>query len=306
MSQVCLHQLPSRCRWLLPRFRTASWLLLWVSCAALAAGAYADFLQSLANRESSGNDHSVNQYGYAGLYQMGESALIDAGYYRRDGTKANDWLGGWTGKDGVNSLNDFLDNPATQTQAITGYHDALWDQITARGLDNKVGQTYQGVTITQSGLIAAAHLIGAGGLRSCLNGGSCTDANNTTALSYMGKFGGFDVASITGSNPNPVPASPVNTGNTGGATASNTNAPFVAGTPTSTSDAFAAGAGVDMNDIRQLILGTLSLSLLLWTAWTTRALFSSWRFGKATIMDMQFNLVSSVTLMSVVLFIVLA
>lgn len=281
------------------------WLLLLATCAALAAGAYGDFLQSLAKRESSGDGHSVNQYGYAGLYQVGESALIDAGYYRRDGTEANDWRGGWTGKNGVNSLNDFLDNNAIQTQAITGYHDALWDQIKVRGLDNKVGQTYQGVPITPSGLIAAAHLIGAGGLRSCLNGGSCTDANTTTARSYMSQFGGFDVASITGSTPT-TGFGTGNTGNTGGATASNTSAPFVAGTPTSTSDAFAAGAGVDMSDIRQLILGTLSISFLLWTAWTTRALFSSWRFGNGTLMDMQVNLLSSVALMSVVFFIVLA
>lgn len=305
MSPKYQRQFTGRTRGRRPRLWRAGWLLLLLACAALAAGAYADFLQSLAKRESTGNSHIVNQYGYAGLYQMGESALIDAGYYRRDGTEINDWRGRWTGKNGVYSLNDFLNNPATQTQAITGYHDALWDQIKARGLDNKVGQTYKGVPITQSGLIAAAHLIGTGGLRSCLNGGTCTDANNTTALSYMGRFGGFDVASITGSNPSPIPPSPGNN-SSGGATATNTNAPFQTGIPTSTSAAFAAGAGVDMGAIRQLVLGTLSVSLLLWTAWTTRALFSTWRFGKTTLMDMQFNLVSSVTLMSVILFIVLA
>jgi integrating conjugative element protein (TIGR03758 family) len=305
MSPMYQRQFTGRTREPRPRFRMAGWLLLLLACATLAAGAYADFLNSLARRESTGNSHIVNQYGYAGLYQMGESALIDAGYYHRDGTEKNDWRGSWTGKDGMNSLNDFLNTPATQTQAITGYHDVLWDQIKARGLDNRVGQTYKGVPITQSGLIAAAHLIGTGGLRSCLNGGTCTDANNTTALSYMGQFGGFDVASITGSNPSPIPPSPGNN-SSGGATATNTNAPFQTGTPTSTSAAFAAGAGVDMGAIRQLVLGTLSVSLLLWTAWTTRALFSTWRFGKTTLMDMQFNLVSSVTLMSVILFIVLA
>lgn len=281
-------------------------MLLLMTCAALAAGTYADFLQSLARRESAGNSHAVNKYGYAGFYQMGEEALIDAGYYRRDGTKSNDWRGNWTGKNGVNSLNDYLNSPATQTQAITTYHDVLWDQIKARGLDNKVGQSYNGVPITQSGLIAAAHLIGTAGLRKCLNGGSCTDANNTTALSYMSKFGGFDVASITGSSPIGGHGSPINIGNSGGSIASNTNAPFPTGTAVSTSAAFAAGAGVDMSDIRQFVLGTLSISLLLWTAWTTRALFSTWRFGKATLMDMEFNMMSSVVLMSVVLFIVLA
>ena len=142
-----------------------------------------------------------------------------------------------------------LNSPATQTQAITTYHDVLWDQIKARGLDNKVGQSYNGVPITQSGLIAAAHLIGYSGLkRKCLNGGSCADANNTTALSYMSKFGGFDVASITGSSPIGGHGSPINIGNSGGSIASNTNAPFPTGTAVSTSAAFAAGAGVDMSE----------------------------------------------------------
>jgi integrating conjugative element protein (TIGR03758 family) len=308
MSLIYRSQFTVYSLWLRLRFGITGLLMLLVACAALAAGAYADFLTALARRESVGNSHAVNQYGYAGLYQMGEGALIDAGYYRRDGTTKNDWRGGWTGKGGINSLNDFLNSPATQTQAITGYHDVLWDQIKARGLDNKVGQTYNGVPITQSGLIAAAHLIGAAGLRSCLNGGSCTDANNTTALSYMSRFGGFDVASLTGSTPTGGggPVNPVNNGSPVGATASNTSAPFPTGSAVSTSAAFAAGAGVEMADIRQFILATLSVTLLLWAAWTTRALFSNWRFGKATLMDMEFNLVSSVTLMSVVLFIVLS
>ena len=286
------------------RLPSLGWLLLGLTCLAWAAGAYNDFLQSLAQRESSGNGHSVNQFGYAGLYQMGELALIDAGYYRRDGTEKNDWQGTWTGKNGVNSLQDFLANPATQTQAITTYHNVLWNQITARGLDNQLGQTFNGVPITQSGLIAAAHLIGAGGLRSCLNGGSCTDANNTTALSYMKQFGGFNVAAITGSNPVSTAGGPVTP--IGLNLTTNTNAPFVAGTATSTSDAFAAGAGVAMNEIKQVILSTLSIAFLLWACWTTRALFSTWRFGKSTVMDMQVNLLSCVTLMSVVFFIVLA
>lgn len=294
--------------WNLPSKHASTALLLLVfTCVALAAGSYADFLQSLASRESSGNSQVVNEFGYAGLYQMGEAALVDAGYYRRDDTSANDWRGSWTGKNGINSLNEFLNNTAVQNQAITGYHDALWDQITARGLDSKVGQTYKGVPITQSGLIAAAHLIGASGLRGCLNGGSCSDANNTTALSYMSQFGGFDASPITGSMPPTSIGSETNpTGSHAIPTESNTNAPLPTGTSVSTSEAFSAGSGVDMKDIRQLVLGTLSIALLLWTAWITRAQFSSWRYGKVSLMQMQANVLSSLTLLSVVLFITLA
>jgi len=42
------------------------------------------------------------------FYQMGEAALIDAGYYKADGTKTNDWTGQWTGKNGIYSKQDFF------------------------------------------------------------------------------------------------------------------------------------------------------------------------------------------------------
>ena len=111
MNPVCLNRLTVDKQWLRLNCRVTGWVLLLMTCAALAAGTYADFLQSLARRESAGNSHAVNKYGYAGLYQMGEEALIDAGYYRRDGTKSNDWRGNWTGKNGVNSLNDYPEQP---------------------------------------------------------------------------------------------------------------------------------------------------------------------------------------------------
>jgi len=44
---------------------------------------YGSFLEGLANRESSGDQHAINNLGYLGLYQMGEAALVDAGYVER-------------------------------------------------------------------------------------------------------------------------------------------------------------------------------------------------------------------------------
>ena len=41
------------------------------------------FLYDLGARESGGNYKAFNKYGYAGKYQMGEAALIDAGYYKK-------------------------------------------------------------------------------------------------------------------------------------------------------------------------------------------------------------------------------
>jgi hypothetical protein len=285
--------------------------LLLVSCTVLAAGSYADLLTALSKRESSGNATIVNEYGYAGLYQMGETALIDSGYYKRDGTKANDWQGTWTGKDGINSLNDFLNNPGEQTAAITTYQNVLWDQITAKEMDSLVGQTYQGVTITESGLIAAAHLIGASGLKNCLSGGSCTDANNTTALSYMSQFGGYDVSSVTGSastnSGSTVPTSgATNTAAQISAPTSNTNIAFPVVSSTSSSDAFSESSNVSLDDLHNLVLGVLTVTLLLLSTWVTRAQFSNWRNGKITLMQMQTGIISCIGLLSAVLLISLS
>lgn len=57
---------------------------------------YQDYLAALARRESGGQPdpyRAVNRAGYLGKYQMGELALIDAGFYKRDRTNSNDFRG---------------------------------------------------------------------------------------------------------------------------------------------------------------------------------------------------------------------
>ncbi|TIL61579.1 MAG: LysM domain-containing protein, partial [Mesorhizobium sp.] len=66
------------------------------------AGSYDNFLDALAFSESSNRYDYVNPQGYAGAYQVGESAMRMIGYYKLDGTAAVDWNNGWTGKDGIN------------------------------------------------------------------------------------------------------------------------------------------------------------------------------------------------------------
>ena len=76
------------------------------------------FLNDLGARESGGNYKAFNKFGYAGKYQMGEAALIDAGYYRKNSRYYNnDWSGIFTGKDNVNSIKDFLNNAVAQENA---------------------------------------------------------------------------------------------------------------------------------------------------------------------------------------------
>lgn len=71
-----------------------------------------ELLKDLGFSESSGRYDVVNSAGYLGKYQMGGSALTDAGYYKLNPNgKENDWLGTFTGKDNVNSKEDFLNSP---------------------------------------------------------------------------------------------------------------------------------------------------------------------------------------------------
>src|SRR6185503_6925283 len=109
------------------KMRTASYVLFAVlslsSSSVFAACTHADFLNSLAKRESSMDPTKINGFGYAGLFQMGEAALQDAGYYRGDPTRSNDWTGRWTGKGGINGLADFLHNPDAQVKAVVAYQN---------------------------------------------------------------------------------------------------------------------------------------------------------------------------------------
>jgi hypothetical protein len=162
-----------------------------------AAGTCADFLNSLARRESGLNPKVVNRYGYVGLFQMGEAALIDAGFYKADGTGRNDWRGSWTGASGVKSLDDFLNNPAAQVAAITAYHRRVEGYISSLGLARFEGSTVGGWPITHSGMVAAAHLVGAGNLAKFLTSGGSTvprDGTGTPITEYLSKFGGYTLS----------------------------------------------------------------------------------------------------------------
>src|SRR5262245_7017830 len=119
------------------------------------AGSYDDFLYALRVSESSNRYDYVNGQGYAGAYQAGESALRMIGYYKDDGTAAVDWNNGWTGKDGINSLKDWLSHPAVQDKAVGEYYKYLWNSgFEGEGLQKYIGQTINGVQITASGLLA--------------------------------------------------------------------------------------------------------------------------------------------------------
>lgn len=163
---------------------------------------FQQFLEDLGARESGGNYKALNEYGYAGKYQMGEAALIDSGYYKKTTRRYNnDWCGEFTGKDGVNSLQDFLNNPQAQENAQIIFKKKQWSYLKAVGAAKYLGRIINGYEITPSGLLAGAHLKGAGSVIEYLKSNGANigkDAFGTSVESYMKKFAGYDVKIITG------------------------------------------------------------------------------------------------------------
>ena len=161
-----------------------------------------NFLDDLGVRESGGNYKAFNRFGYAGKYQMGEAALVDAGYYYKpSGIYNNDWKGAFRGRDGVYSIQDFLNNPAAQENAQIVFKKRQWGYLRAVGADKYVGRVINGYAITPSGLLAGAHLKGAGSVIKYLKSDGNViekDGFGTSVESYMKKFAGYDVSQITG------------------------------------------------------------------------------------------------------------
>jgi hypothetical protein len=271
-------------------------VLMLCPTSAISACTHSEFLNALANRESSMNPTSVNGFGYAGLFQMGEAALQDAGYYRGDATRTNDWTGNWTGKAGINSLADFLNNPDAQIQAVVAYQNKITAQIHSLGLDASIGKTINGVPITKSGLVAGAHLVGIGNLSNFINSNGANvprDGNGIPVSDYVAQFGGCTIdastptfsalSAATGTTviipPPPVtPSTPIS---------SSSPAPFSGDADT----VFMAASGKSKADIKQAIAMILATFVTTWVAWTGLSSFASWRRGRLSSMNLQGDIV---------------
>lgn len=158
---------------------------------------------------------SANSLGFVG-YQFGEALLIDLGYYDDDvyylgGDTINRWDGTWTGKAGVNSLEDFMTAEAQEIaiQEAFGFNLQIIEQqlgYQGRSLDEFIGQTFNyqdvdgttiSVEISVTGLMAASHLRGAfGTVNLLLGGGASTDENGTSILRYIEEYGGYDSPTV--------------------------------------------------------------------------------------------------------------
>ena len=167
---------------------------------------WSDFKWKLGQRETGESNppyNIENSLGFIGKYQFGEALLIDLGYYQAEvfynggenGVDKNYWEGTWTGKEGINSKEDFLNNNNNvQEIAIEEALDLFWNRITDKiSLENYLGDSIEGVPITCSGILAAAHLRGEDGVINLLRDGYVTrDEYNTSILEYLDEFQGYE------------------------------------------------------------------------------------------------------------------
>lgn len=157
---------------------------------------YGEFLNKLGYYESRNTYNIKNSYGYMGRWQMGHMALIDIGFMTNSSTYS-----ATAAKFGVYSDEDFLNSPEAQDYCIQLYDKKLIGYIEYYGDEKYIGQTMWGIKITLSGLVAAAHLVGAGGLHQMLKTGEiATDANGSKATFYLENLAGYDIAKSIGTS----------------------------------------------------------------------------------------------------------
>ncbi len=281
-------------------------VLLNMTCsAACAQCSHTDFLHDLSMRESRLDPSARNPFGYVGLFQMGEAALQDAGYYRGDATRANDWSGTWTGLGGITSLADFHARPDVQVQAIVAYHNRLVSQIRRSWLDRSIGATVAGVPITLSGLVAGAHLVGIANLQAFVNSSGATvprDGNNVPITRYIADLGGCDLGAM-------APTFATVAAATGGAGVGIApTAPPAFGVPaappplaTDPSAAFETASGQRLTDVRNAIAAIVATLLTLWLAWTTQASLFAWSRKRMSLFAMKADIVRGCVVLCVVL-----
>lgn len=132
-----------------------------------------------------------NKQGYVGNYQMGASALADAGMYtpaQGEDLSKNEWKG-QVNVPGIGAMSpqQFALNPEAQEIAFGQHIGNLSQKAQALGLNNYVGQTVAGVPITQETLAGMMHFAGPGGTQRFLQTGgqfNPSDANGTSVAGY--------------------------------------------------------------------------------------------------------------------------
>lgn len=138
---------------------------------------YLAFKEAVGFKESGGDYQVVNDFGYLGKYQFGRGTLEVIG---------------------IRDLEQFLNEPHLQEAAFYA-NTARNKWILRRDIQRFSGKTINGVEITESGILAAAHLAGPGNVKKYLRSWGASDFNDgfgTSIKSYFRKFGGYDTSFV--------------------------------------------------------------------------------------------------------------
>jgi hypothetical protein len=138
---------------------------------------YVAFKEAIAFKESQGNYAAVNTLGYLGKYQFGVTTL--------------ELLG-------IKNPDIFLKSPVLQEKAFSANTKRnKW--VLRRDIKRFAGKKIEGILVTESGILAAAHLAGPGNVKRYLRSYGALDSEDaygTDILSYMHKFSGFDTSFV--------------------------------------------------------------------------------------------------------------
>jgi hypothetical protein len=143
----------------------------------LVGKSYLGFKEAVGFKESGGRYDIVNEFGYMGKYQFGKGTLKLIGIY---------------------DVQEFLNSPELQEAAF--YANASRNKwILIRDIVRFEGKVINGVEVTESGILAAAHLAGPGSVKKYLRSWGAhafSDAFGTTIKTYMKRFGGYDTSFV--------------------------------------------------------------------------------------------------------------
>ena len=138
---------------------------------------FVGFKEAVGFKESQGRYSVVNTFGYMGKYQFGRGTLKLIGVY---------------------NTRTFMKDPSIQEKAFeANLSRNKW--VLRRDIKRFTGRIIGGVKITESGILAAAHLGGPGSVKKFLRSYGVdvfSDAYGSSVRYYMKKFAGFDTSSI--------------------------------------------------------------------------------------------------------------
>jgi hypothetical protein len=131
------------------------------------------FLNDIGHRESGNRYDITNTWGYMGRFQFGKSTLKGLGFKV--------------------SKTEFLNNPQLQDSAMMALLNHNKEKL-QNYIDIYDGKTINGMYVSESGILAAAHLGGQGSVKRYFRKGKVfSDAYGTKITSYMKQFSGYDI-----------------------------------------------------------------------------------------------------------------